>query len=226
MPSADDVTALGINSSGTVVGNITGNCCLSGYVSANGSIQLLNGTVNAINDSSIAVGASASSGDETATEFQGGIATSLLAQDSSAFGINNAGDVVGFYQPSGSIGPRLFMWDPSAGAVDLTPAAYEWATGLSINSAGQILAQGMMADGSYNDFLLTPDVDGALIAQPLSSSSPTAVPEPGSLDLSAMGAIVALLAALGQGRRALLTVEKRRGAHSGAQSMVTHRHPP
>lgn len=192
--SGIDTTALGINSSGTIVGNRTINCCSgeSGYV-LQGTAQYLTGAVNAINNAGEAVGVSSSVGpSQTATVFKNGKATSILSMPSSGSGINSPGDVVGEYQPVGFSGPRVFLWEPNLGAVDLTPNGYLFAVALAINSSGDIVGYGETSAGVYQDFLLTPDPHGALTATALITG--VSAPEPSSgllfgLGLAAMFAV-------------------------------------
>jgi hypothetical protein len=187
--AASYATALGINASGTIIGNrlVDGQSGERGYISGGGTTEYLTvGALNAINDAGVAVGVSSSTGTQpqTATVFKNGIATSILSVDSSAFGINSAGDVVGFYQPNGVNGPRVFLWDPHMGALDLTPGGYLFAAPLAINSSGEIVGYGQTTAGVYQDFLLTPDPHGVLTPKPI---VPTGVPEPGASVLFSLG---------------------------------------
>ena len=186
--SGTDTVAVGINSSGTIVGYrwinffqrlLTGQYRRSrqmGYVLSQGTTQYLNGPVNAINDLGVAAGASTSpahlmttrlKGDATATVFKDGIATSILILPSAAFGINSAGQVIGSYQ-AGS-GSRAFIWSSKSGAFDITPAGYRSAVAAAINNRGAILGYGETASGGPQDFLLTPDPNGELMPKAVSS---------------------------------------------------------
>jgi hypothetical protein len=189
--SGISATALGINSSGTILGNRVTNCCSgqSGYLSENGTTQYLTGALNALNNAGEATGVSHSVGlPQNAIIFRDGITTSILSVPSSGFGINSAGDVVGFYQPNGFNGPRVFLWEPHLGALDLTPAEYLFAVALAINSSGDIVGYGETTAGAYQDFLLTPDPHGTLTAtELLTSPPPSGVPEPDTWFLFGLG---------------------------------------
>jgi probable HAF family extracellular repeat protein len=188
LPVAGDSTALGINSHGTIIGNIIGNG-ERGYVLAGGTVQYLSEGVNAINDAGVAVGSNG-----FATVARNGTETPILSVPSSAYGINAAGEVVGFYSPYG-IGTHLFIWDSSSGAHDLTPDGYENAAPLAINDQGDIIGYGQTASGTYQDFLLTPDPNGELTLKDLITSPvPTGVPEPDTLLLFGLGLAVTFVA--------------------------------
>jgi uncharacterized membrane protein len=197
--TGDEVTAGAINSSGTIVGNHSPICCssgtgFSGYVFAGGTVQYLSGVVNAINDAGVAVG---SSSNGSATLIHNGVETLIPGVPgpiSTGFGINSAGDVVGFY-PSQVTGPfsgvpQAFVWYPSLGAFDVTPNGLYTAQGQSINDQGEIIGSGVTHGGTSEDFLLVPDPNGGLI--PTRIGPPpgvTGVPEPDTLALLALGAI-------------------------------------
>ncbi len=142
------MTALGINASGTIIGNrrlrfirrlLTGQLGCTGergYVVSRGTtqsplgtsplprLQYLNGFVYALNALGEAAGGSVSKGRAMATVFKDGIATVIVSLPSSAVGINSAASVVGEYQPAGNNRRHLFRWSANSGAVDLTPDGY------------------------------------------------------------------------------------------------------
>jgi uncharacterized membrane protein len=166
--------ALGINSSGTIIGNRTlsftrrllsgriGCRGQRGYVLSPGRTQHLNGFVYAINDLGEAAGGSTINGKAFAAVFRNGIATVILDLPSSAVGINSSGDVVGSYQPAGYDRRHLFIWDTNSGAFDLTPEGYVSAEAAAINDRGEVLGFGQTVSGKSQYFLLAPDPGGLL----------------------------------------------------------------
>ena len=172
--SGTSTAALGINSSGTIIGNrrlrlirrlLTGQLRSTGergYVLSHGTTQYLAGFVNAINDLGEAAGGSMSDGQAMATVFKNGIATVILSLPSSAVGINSAASVVGSYQPAGYNRRHLFRWSSDSGAFDLTPDGYHSAEAAAINDRGDILGFGETVSGKSQYFLLTPDPNGGL----------------------------------------------------------------
>jgi uncharacterized membrane protein len=172
--SGTNTVALGINSSGTIIGNrrlrlirrlLTGQLRCTGergYVLSHGTAQYLTGFVNAINDRGEAAGGSTLNGQAIATVFHNGIATVILGLPSSAVGINSAASVVGSYQPVGHSRRRLFSWSAHSGTLDLTPDGYRSAEAAAINDRGDILGFGETVIGESRYFLLTPDPNGAL----------------------------------------------------------------
>jgi len=177
--SGSSTTALGINSSGIIIGNrrlrfirrlFTGQLRCKGdrgYVVSGGTTQYLNGFVYAINDSGEAAGGSISGGQAMATVFKNGIATVIVSLPSHAVGINSAASVVGSYQPAGHNRRHLFRWSANSGAFDLTPDGYRSAEAAAINDRGDILGFGETVSGESRYFLLTPDPDGALTPKAL-----------------------------------------------------------
>jgi uncharacterized membrane protein len=177
--SGTSTAALGINSSGIIVGNrrlrlirrlLTGQLRCTGergYVLSHGTTQYLTGFVNAINDEGEAAGGSISEGQAIATVFNNGIATVILSLPSSAVGINSAASVIGSYQPAGYNRRRLFRWSANTGAFDLTPDGYRSAEAAAINDRGEILGFGETVIGESQYFLLTPDPNGGLMPKAL-----------------------------------------------------------
>jgi probable HAF family extracellular repeat protein len=177
--SGTSTTALGINSSGIIIGNrrlrfirrlFTGQLRSTGergYVLSHGRTQYLNGFVYAINYLGEAAGGSVSGGQVMATVFKNGIATVILSLPSSAVGINSAASVVGSYQPVGYNRRHLFRWSANSGAFDLTPDGYRSAEAAAINDRGDILGFGETVSGKSQYFLLTPDPNGGLTAKAL-----------------------------------------------------------
>jgi uncharacterized membrane protein len=186
--SGTSTAALGINSSGTIIGNrrlrfirrlLTGQLHSTGergYVLSHGTIQYLTGFVYAINDLGDAAGGSISDGQAMATVFKNGIATVILSLPSSAVGINSAATVVGSYQPAGYNQRHLFSWSTKSGVLDLTPDGYRSAEAAAINDRGDILGFGETVSGKSGYFLLTPDPNGRLT--PKAHSSPNSALEP------------------------------------------------
>jgi uncharacterized membrane protein len=182
--SGTSTVALGINSSGTIIGNrrlglirrlLTGQLRSTGergYVLNHGTTQYLTGFVYAINDLGEAAGGSISDGQAMATVFKNGIATVILSLPSSAVGINSAASVVGWYQPSGYNRRHLFRWSADSGVFDLTPDGYRFAQAAAINDRGDILGFGETVSGKSQYFLLTPDPNGELTPRALIATPP------------------------------------------------------
>jgi probable HAF family extracellular repeat protein len=182
--SGTNTAALGINSSGTIVGNrrlrfirrlLTGQLRYKGergYILSHGTIQHLTGFANAINDRGEAAGGSILNGQAIATVFNDGIATVILSLPSSAVGINSAASVVGSYQSAGDNRRQLFGWSANSGAVDLTPDGYRSAEAAAINDRGDILGFGETLSGKSQYFLLTPDPNGGLRPEALIAARP------------------------------------------------------
>jgi uncharacterized membrane protein len=182
--SGTSTAALGINSSGTIIGNrrlrlirrlLTGQLRCTGdrgYVLSHGTTQYLNGFVYAINDLGEAAGGSISDGQAMATVFKNGIATVILSLPSSAVGINSAASVVGSYQPVGYNRRHLFRWSANSGAFDLTPDGYRSAEAAAINDRGDILGFGETVGGESQYFLLTPDPNGGQTPKALITAPP------------------------------------------------------
>ena len=182
--SGTSTAALGINSSGTIIGNrrlrlirrlLTGQLRCTGergYVLSHGTTQYLNGFVYAINDLGEAAGGSISDGQAMATVFKNGIATVILSLPSSAVGINSAASVVGSYQPAGYNRRHLFRWSANSGTFDLTPDGYHSAEAAAINDRGDILGFGETVSGKSQYFLLTPDPNGGLTPKGLITAPP------------------------------------------------------
>jgi uncharacterized membrane protein len=182
--SGTSTSALGINSSGTIIGNrrlrfirrlLTGQLRSAGergYVLSDRTTQHLNGFVYAINDLGEAAGGSISDGQAMATVFKNGIATVILSLPSSAVGINSAASVVGWYQPAGYNRRHLFRWSADMGAFDLTPDGYCFAQAAAINDRGDILGFGETVSGKSQYFLLTPGPNGGLTPKALNAAPP------------------------------------------------------
>jgi hypothetical protein len=187
--SGTNTAALGINSSGTIIGNrtlsfirrlLTGQFRCTGqrgYILSHGSTQYLTGFVYAINDLGEAVGGSTSDGQATATVatatvFKNGIATVILSLPSSAVGINSSADVVGSYRPAGCNRRHLFIWSANSGAFDLTPDGYRSAEAAAINDRGDVLGFGETVSGEFQYFLLTPNPNGVLMRRALIAAPP------------------------------------------------------
>lgn len=140
--------ALGINDAGQIVGYANGE----GFLYSNGSFTALNGftLAGSINDKGQIVGYAVAGFAEgvlysngTYTTFNDPFATS----DTNAFGINNAGQIVGYY--SGSGGTHGFLYDPSIGPLT-DPKAWttlddplvdssQITTAFGINNTGEVV---------------------------------------------------------------------------------------
>jgi uncharacterized membrane protein len=181
--SGTHTTALGINSSGTIIGNrrfrlirrlLTGRLRSlgeRGYVVCGDTTQYLTGFVYAINILGEAAGGSLSNGQAMATVFKDGIATVIVNMPSHAVGINSGASVVGSYQPTGYNWRHLFRWSASLGAVDLTPDGYRSAEAAAINDRGDILGFGETLSGKPQYFLLTPNPNGELTQKALTTAA-------------------------------------------------------
>ena len=181
--SGSNTPALGINSSGIIIGNrsfglfrrlLSGQLRRTGergYVLSHGTAQYLTGFVYAINDLGEAAGGSVSSGRTMATVFKNGMANVIVNLPSSAVGINSAATVVGSYQPDGDERRRLFRWSANSGPADLTPDGYRSAEAAAINDRGDILGFGETVSGISQYFLLTPDPNGGLTPKALISAA-------------------------------------------------------
>ena len=174
-------TTEGINDSGTIVGNVvktTDQQVMSAYILSGGTVQYLSTLqVGKINNAGTVAGTWC----QGAAIYKDGITTPILGiPQSEAQAINDSGDVVGYYFKPGSNDSNVYLWSPSAGAVDLTPPGYHSPLLLDINDAGQIVGDGVM-NGVLEDFLLTPDPNGAL--KPI----PFGVFEPDQLALLLLG---------------------------------------
>ena len=182
--SGTSTAALGINSSGTIIGNrrlrfirrlLTGQLRHRGergYVLSHGKTEYLTGFVYAINDLGEAAGGSISDGQARATVFKNGIATVILSLPSAAVGINSSASAVGFYQPAGYNRRHLFRWSANSGTFDLTPDGYRSAEAAAINDRGDILGYGERVSGKSQYFLLTPDPNGGLTPKALITAPP------------------------------------------------------
>jgi hypothetical protein len=182
--SGTNTAALGINSSGAVIGNrshrfirrlLTGQFHRSGehgYVLSHGATESLHGFVYAINDEGEAVGGSTSDGTARAAIFRKGTASVIVNWPSSAVGINASAHVVGSYQPGGDGRRRLFIWSADSGALDLTPQDYRSAEAAAINDRGDVLGFGETVSGQSRYFLLTPDPNGVLAPQAMTTTPP------------------------------------------------------
>jgi uncharacterized membrane protein len=183
--SGTNTVALGINSSGTIIGYrslgfvrrlLTGQFRATGdrgYILSRDTTRYLTGIVYAINDFGEAVGASTADGMRVATVFRHGTETSILSLPSSAVGINSSGNVVGSYQPAGYDQRHLFIWNPDSGALDLTPDGYRGAEAAAINERGEILGFGETLSGKSQYFLLTPTPNGALTPKAITAPAAT-----------------------------------------------------
>jgi probable HAF family extracellular repeat protein len=190
--SGSSTNALGINASGTIIGNrrfrlirrlLTGQLRSKGergYVLSHGTTQYLTGFVYAINELGEAAGGSVSDAQTLATVFKNGIATVILSLPSFAVGINSAASVVGSYQPAGYSRKHLFRWSANAGAFDLTPDGYHYAEAAAINNRGDILGFGETVSGKSGYFLLTPDPNGALTPKAVITAPPAGAQVPQS----------------------------------------------
>ena len=172
--SGTSTAALGINSSGTIIGNrrlrlirrlFSGKFRSRGergFVIKHGAVEYLPGFVNAINDHGEMAGGTITDGAVVAAVFSNGIPGVIIGLPSSAVGINSAATVVGSYQPASHERRRLFRWSANLGAFDLTPEGYRYAEAAAINDRGDILGFGETVIGESRYFLLRPDPGGAL----------------------------------------------------------------
>jgi uncharacterized membrane protein len=202
VPGSSNALALGINSGGTVIGAYTADCCPTvgehGFIVTGAQTYLLNGAANGINDAGTVAGSLDTQSGATAALFVNGVATSILSRPSTATSINFAGDVVADYDTAS--GERVFRWSPTTGAVDLTPAGFQFTVALGINNLGDILEMGETSGGVFEDLLLTPDPNGVLSSKPLVPPQ-AAAPEPTTGLLFGTGLLVMFLTRLRAGKR-------------------------
>jgi len=178
-----NTAALGINASGTIIGNrsfrfmrrvLTGRFGYRGergYVLSHGAPQYLTGFVYAINDAGEAAGGSTANGKPRATVFKNGSATVILGLPSYAVGINSSALVVGYYHAAGPNRRHLFAWSAHAGAFDLTPEGYASAEAAAVNDRGDVLGFGETLSGENKYFLLRPEPGGALAPKALTTEA-------------------------------------------------------
>lgn len=176
-----NTAALGINSSGTIIGNRSlsflrrvlsgplGYRGERGYVLSHGRPRYLSGFVYAINDAGEGAGGSIADGKAMATVFKNGVATVILSLPGYAVGINSSAVVVGYYRPAGPNRRHLFAWSAKSGAFDLTPDGYRSAEAAAVNDRGEVLGFGETLSGEKNYFLLTPAPEGVLAPKALIS---------------------------------------------------------
>jgi probable HAF family extracellular repeat protein len=171
-------SAFGINNVGVIVGEseVLTSIFVHAFVYSNDvmtDLETLPGgaysRANAINDAGVIVG-------ESDTAVGAGFQVhafvcrqgpgsmqdlgTLGGPQSSAYGINSAGHIVG-YAVDGNQVSRAFLYDGSKllDLNELIPAGLGWTNleaAVGINDAGQIAGYGQFADGVYHAFLLTP----------------------------------------------------------------------
>lgn len=78
---------------------------------------------------------------------------SIGGGNSHAYGINNAGQVVGYYEYLGTF--RAFLWSASTGMQDLGTLGGDFAAASGINGAGQVVGASRTASGEVHAFLWT-----------------------------------------------------------------------
>src|ERR1019366_3381977 len=78
---------------------------------------------------------------------------SIGGGSSYATGINNAGQIVGYYEASGTY--RAFLWTANTGMQDLGTLGGDSAIASGINSAGQVVGSASNASGDVHAFLWT-----------------------------------------------------------------------
>jgi probable HAF family extracellular repeat protein len=174
----DYSSANGINNSNAIVGAtaliLQGGTNIHAFVYSNGIMQELGtlgggySSARAINDSGIVVGES-----ETVDAFgvtnlhafvyRNGTMTDLNTfggSSSSASAIDSAGRVVGYsYDPNETSDAFLYDGNQTVSLINLIPANSGWTNLVSadgINDAGQITGSGLLANGDYHAYLLTP----------------------------------------------------------------------
>jgi probable HAF family extracellular repeat protein len=153
LAGATDTYAYGINSSGTIVG--------TSYVNGQPNGEIWNGSTSTdlgagifatgINDAGAVIG-----GDGHAFLLANGTTSDLGVLPggdwSSAYGINNAGTVVGY----GNIGNgmfRGFVWTPGGGMEELGTFGGNNSYATGINSSGEVVGHASLSSGYENAFL-------------------------------------------------------------------------
>jgi probable HAF family extracellular repeat protein len=173
---------MAINSAGAVVGYGSIGGVSTGFywdgVSASAQIIYAPpggsnaGWLNAgINDSGLCVGYNQVGGDHstifhpgdaTATDINPQIKAVLVPTDdmsSRALGVNNAGQIVGYFQPGMNVEGKPYLYNDSTHIYDLG-SAMTWGSGMghahAINSTGTVVGYGRLNDGNYHAFVWTP----------------------------------------------------------------------
>ncbi|RZL01003.1 MAG: PEP-CTERM sorting domain-containing protein [Rubrivivax sp.] len=205
VPGQTNSSALAINDSGTVAGNITVNFTDDHPViwSADGTPTELEvpptigsrASVSDLNNAGVVVGTAYGFHDATAMVWRNGVAQALKGvgyEDSEASAINDAGQIVGItYQRSGAVFATLWLEGQAYNLNDLLVNGQNlgaWTEAVDINASGQILAIERMIG---RVFVLTP------------------VPEPSTYAL------------IGAGLLSLLLVRRQRSAASGTGSRAS-----
>ena len=183
----------GINDSGQIVGGRAAGSCSAAALYQNGlltPIGTLGGScsnASGINAHGNVVGGSTlSNGTYHPFFYSNGTMLDLLAntaasnQEGGTTALNKFDQAVGSYS-YGLTNSQLLYWDPMSGAKRLN-LGEEWTnvSANDINDAGQIVGEGMWG-GVYRAFILTPDSDGTITADPIT------VPEASCLVLLAIG---------------------------------------
>jgi uncharacterized membrane protein len=170
-------TALGINSSSQVVGQFESGASLSGFLYSGGSYTTLQGTVaDDINASGQIVGEGFGNGKFGFVYSGGSYATIAPAgsMSSSAVAINNPGQIVGSYIPSGGSSPTGFLYSSGSYTTIAPPGSTGFAAAVDINASGKIV-------GSYSPSSLGPP-NGSTFGFLYSGGSYTTIAFPGATD--------------------------------------------
>ncbi|MBV8818709.1 MAG: DUF3466 family protein [Acidobacteriaceae bacterium] len=152
--AADESFGYGVNSSGAVVGTRYENGQAHATLWSGGSaVELSLGFATGINDSGEVVG-----GNGQAFVVSGGVLRSLGTLPggkwSSAYGVNDSGDVVGYGDVAGG-SFRGFVYLPQTGTVLLGTLGGNNSYAMAINDAGEIVGHAMLANGNEHAFEAT-----------------------------------------------------------------------
>ncbi len=181
-PADSDSYAIGINTSGEVVGYSGTYAFLwteSNGMQDMGSLGGGNSVPFAINDSGQVVGSSTTAGSAETHAFiwtqTGGMQDlgTLGGNYSSAFGINSAGQVVGSSRQSDNVTYRAFLWTKTGGMQDLGSLDGGTSVAFGINTSGQVVGDSsyLKMAGLTVAFLWDPK----FAMRSLGTTSPTAV---------------------------------------------------
>ena len=65
-----------------------------------------------------------------------------------AYGINNAGQIVGYSYITGNTAYHAFLWTPGSGMLDLGTLGGTYSFAYGVNDAGQVVGESTLASGT------------------------------------------------------------------------------